>query len=120
MVVLMKPLKLPLLISLTLLAQQPDERKPERTISILAERFTYNPSRITVKQGQLVEFVLESDDTDHGFKVPSAGIDVAIPPVGKGEVRVRFLARDKGTFEFECSRACGAGHHLMRGAIIVK
>jgi cytochrome c oxidase subunit 2 len=120
MVVLMKTLKLLLPIGIVLLAQQPAERKPDRTISILAERFTYNPSRINLKQGQLVEFILESDDTDHGFKVPSSGIDVAIPPAGKGEARVRFLARDKGTFDFECSRACGAGHHLMRGAIIVK
>jgi len=120
MVVLMKLLKLLVPVGIVLLAQQPSERKPDRTISILAERFTYNPSRINLKQGQLVEFVLESDDTDHGFRVPSAGIDVAIPPSGKGEVRVRFLARDKGTFDFECSRACGAGHHLMRGAIVVK
>jgi heme/copper-type cytochrome/quinol oxidase subunit 2 len=73
-----------------------------------------------VKQGELVEFVLSSDDTDHGFRIPSAGIDVAIPQQGLGEVRVRFLAREKGTFGFECSRACGAGHHLMRGALVVK
>ena len=58
--------------------------------------------------------------TDHGFKIPGAGIDVAIPPAGKGAVRVRFIAREKGTYEFECSRACGAGHHLMRGAVVVK
>jgi cytochrome c oxidase subunit 2 len=94
--------------------------KPDRVVNILAERFTYNPSRITVKQGELVEFVLSSDDTDHGFRIPSAGIDVAIPQQGLGEVRVRFIAKEKGTFGFECSRACGAGHHLMRGTLVVR
>ena len=115
----MKALKMLLLVGLVF-GQEPAARKPDRVISILAERFTYNPSKITVKQGQLVEFVLESDDTDHGFKIPGAGIDVAIPPAGKGAVRIRFIAREKGTYEFECSRACGAGHHLMRGAVVVK
>ena len=119
MVVLMKALKMLMVVGL-LFGQESGERKPDRVISILAERFTYNPSKITVKQGQLVEFVLESDDTDHGFKIPGAGIDVAIPPAGKGAVRVRFIAREKGIYEFECSRACGAGHHLMRGRVIVK
>ena len=94
--------------------------KPDRVVNILAERFTYNPSKITVRQGQLVEFVLTSDDTDHGFKIVAAGIDVAIPQQGMGEVRVRFVAEEKGTFPFECSRACGAGHHLMRGTLVVR
>ena len=119
MVVLMRVLKVLLAVGL-MFAQDAAERKPDRVISILAERFTYNPSKITVKQGQLVEFILESDDTDHGFKIPGTGIDVAIPPAGKGAVRVRFIAREKGTYNFECSRACGAGHHLMRGAVVVK
>ena len=35
----------------------------------------------------MVEFVLTSDDTDHGFRIGVAGIDVAIPQQGKGEVR---------------------------------
>jgi len=101
-------------------AQNDAERKPDRVISISAERFTFNPSKVTVKQGELVEFVLTSEDTDHGFRVPGAGIDVAIPPLGRGEARVRFIAREKGKFVFECSRPCGAGHNLMRGTIEVK
>ena len=96
------------------------DRKPDRTVSINAERFVFNPSKITVKQGDLIEFVLTSDDTDHGFRIPSAGINVAIPQSGKGEARVRFIARQKGRFVFECSRPCGAGHNLMRGEIVVK
>ena len=97
-----------------------DQPKPDRVINIVAERFTFNPSRITVKQGQVIEFVLTSDDTDHGFKIPAAGIDTAIPQSGKGELRIRFVANEKGKFAFECSRPCGAGHNLMRGEIIVK
>ncbi len=101
-------------------AAQSGERKPDRVITITAERFTFSPSRIGVKKGQLIEFVLVSDDTDHGFKIPSAGIDIAIPPQGRSEARVRFIAREKGRFVFECSRPCGAGHNLMRGYIEVK
>jgi cytochrome c oxidase subunit 2 len=89
-------------------------------VTITAERFTFSPSKVVLKQGQLVEFVLVSEDTDHGFRIPSAGIDVAIPPQGRGEAKVRFIAREKGRFVFECSRPCGAGHNLMRGHIEVK
>jgi len=107
-------------LSVWAFGQAPPERKPDRVISIVAERFTFNPSRLTVKQGELIEFVLTSDDTDHGFRIPIAGIDVAIPQSNKGDVRVRFIAREKGSFAFECSRPCGAGHNLMRGTIVVK
>jgi cytochrome c oxidase subunit 2 len=97
-----------------------DAPKPNRTVRITAERYTYSPSRITVKQGDVVEFIVSSDDTDHGFKIPSAGVDAAIPQAGKGELRVVFIAREKGKFAFECSRPCGAGHNLMRGEIVVR
>jgi cytochrome c oxidase subunit 2 len=109
-----------MLLSVLAFGQAPADRKADRVISISAERFTFNPSRVTVKQGELIEFVLTSDDTDHGFRIPIAGIDVAIPQSGKGEARVRFIAKEKGSFAFECSRPCGAGHNLMRGTIVVK
>lgn len=104
------------------LAPQSDDanKKPDRVVSIVAERFTFSPSRVRIKQGELVEFVLTSEDTDHGFRIPGSGIDAAIPPQGRGEVRVRFIANQKGEFVFECSRPCGAGHNLMRGTIEVK
>jgi cytochrome c oxidase subunit II len=119
MVVLMKFLGF-LLLCASAFGQEQTERKPDRVISIVAERFTFNPSRITVKQGELIEFVVTSDDTGHGFRIPSARMDVAIPQSGKGEARLRFVAKEKGRVVFECSRPCGAGHNLMRGTIIVK
>ena len=108
------------LLCASIFGQEQAVRKADRVISIVAERFTFSPSKIIVKRGELIEFVLTSDDTDHGFRIPSAGIDVAIPQSNKGEARVRFIAKEKGTFAFECSRPCGAGHNLMRGTITVK
>lgn len=120
MVVLMGIRFLATLLLLPLAFGQSSPRQPDRRVAIVAERFAFSPSRITVKQGELIEFIISSDDTDHGFRIPAAGIDVAIPQQGKGEVRVVFLAKEKGNFVFECSRPCGAGHNLMRGTITVK
>jgi cytochrome c oxidase subunit 2 len=111
---------LALLFLLGAFEQTPADRKPDRVVHVIAERFVYNPSRITVRQGELVEIVLASDDTDHGFRIAGTGIDVAIPQAGKGEARVRFIAHEKGQFVYECSRPCGAGHNLMRGILVVQ
>jgi len=109
-----------LLCALLLAAQEEPTKKPDRTISITAERFSFTPSRIKLKRGQDVEFVLTSEDTDHGFRIGAANIDATIPQQGKGELRIRFVARERGKYIFECSRPCGAGHNLMRGMIIVE
>lgn len=121
MVVLMKCLAIcALLLTLPAFAQQGDAARPRKVVRIIAERFTFSPSRIKVKQGTEVELTISSDDTDHGFRIPSANIDAAVPQQGKGELTVRFIATKKGKYVFECSRACGAGHNLMRGFIIVE
>jgi cytochrome c oxidase subunit 2 len=116
----MKKIICALAFTLPLLAVDPPKQKPDKVISISAERFSFSPSRIKVKQGALIELVVTSEDTDHGFRIPAAGIDAAVPQQGKGELRVRFLAREKGEFAFECSRPCGAGHNMMRGVIVVE
>ena len=91
-----------------------------RVVNILAERFFFVPSRFRVNPGELVELRIRSADTNHGFRIRKAGINVVVPKRGKGEVRVRFRADKKGSYAFECSKACGAGHNMMRGAIVVK
>jgi cytochrome c oxidase subunit II len=94
--------------------------RPRKVVRITAERFTFSPSRIKVKQGTEVELAVTSEDTGHGFRIPAAQIDAVVPQMGKGELKVRFLAHKKGRYVFECSRPCGAGHNLMRGFIIVE
>ena len=92
-----------------------------RVIHIAAERFAFTPSEITVDEGSVVELRLTSDDTDHGFRVYGLGDpNVVIPKRGRGDVRITIEAKEAGSYRFECSHVCGAGHGFMRGVIRVK
>ena len=91
-----------------------------RVVNMVAERFFFVPSRIKVKPGTKVELRIRSADTNHGFRIRKAGINVVVPKRGAGEAKVVFHATKKGRYDFECSKACGAGHTTMRGTIIVK
>jgi cytochrome c oxidase subunit 2 len=96
------------------------ERPPDRRIEIVAERFSYTPSRIRVPRGTTVELVLTSEDTYHGFFMAQFGINLMILPPGKDEATVRITFAEAGEYVFECSRPCGAGHNTMRGVFVVE
>jgi heme/copper-type cytochrome/quinol oxidase subunit 2 len=96
------------------------ERPPDRRVEIVGERFSYTPSRIRVRAGTTVEFVLTSEDTYHGFFMADFNVNLMIPPLGKGEATVRVTFTQPGEYVFECSRPCGAGHNAMRGVVIVE
>jgi cytochrome c oxidase subunit 2 len=98
-------------------AQSQDPER--RVIRISAERFVFTPSRVTLEVGEEVELRVESDDTAHGFRLVGTDTDVVVPKRGAGEASVIFKATTPGRVTFECSRLCGAGHHFMRGEIVV-
>jgi cytochrome c oxidase subunit 2 len=89
-----------------------------QVVQIVAERFTFTPSRIEVPVGTTVEIHVRSEDTDHGFHIVG-GRNVIIPKRRLGEAVVVFEADEPGTYRFECSKLCGAGHNFMKGEIIV-
>lgn len=92
-----------------------------RIIHVTAERFAFVPSEITIDEGTRVELRISSDDTAHGFRLVGPGeIDVEIPKRGRGDIRVTLDAPAPGTYAFECSRVCGAGHGFMRGTLRVR
>ncbi len=97
-----------------------EEASEIEKIRIIAERFSFTPSRIKLKEGERVEFELVSEDTFHGFRIPAANLEATIPARGRGVLTVLFNANKKGAYPFECSRPCGAGHTMMRGIIIVE
>lgn len=91
-----------------------------RKVSVEAERFSFTPSRIRVAVGEEIEIHLRSADTAHGFEVDGTDINVTIPKRGRGEYVVTFKGEKPGRYIFECNRMCGAGHHFMRGEIVVE
>ena len=90
------------------------------TIDILAERFRFTPDEIRVRRGTTVQLRLESDDTDHGFRIVGTDIDRIIPKRGRGAMTVTFTPEHAGRYVFECSKVCGAGHEFMHGVLIVE
>jgi cytochrome c oxidase subunit 2 len=91
----------------------------KRAVRITAERFAFTPSEVTVPEGTTIEFQLRSEDTAHGFRILGQGVDLAIPKRGRGDATVTFTPPQPGSYVFECSRMCGAGHSFMRGVIRV-
>jgi cytochrome c oxidase subunit II len=91
-----------------------------KTIDMVAERFLFIPSEVTVDAGTTLELRLSSEDTDHGFRIIGTDVHVVIPKRGRGEVVAVFEAKEPGHYTFECSQICGAGHSFMRGTIRVR
>lgn len=91
-----------------------------RVIEITAERFEFWPSEITVAEGERIELQVRSDDTLHGFRLVGTGVNLVIPKRGKGFAKATLDGLAAGRYTFECSRMCGAGHHFMRGELIVR
>ena len=80
-------------------------------ITIHARRYQFQPSQITLKQGETVRLLFIADDAPHGITVKALGLDFELP---------RHKAREKvltpptvGDFAGECSRYCGNGHDRM-------
>ena len=91
-----------------------------RVVRVSAERFAFTPSRIVVDAGEEIEMRVSSDDTAHGFRIAGTSVNVVIPKRGRGEMSVTFRAPEPGRYVFECTRMCGAGHHFMRGELLVR
>ena len=76
-------------------AAQAATAKPDRVISIIGGALRVQPSKIKREAGTLIEFVLTSDDTDHGFRIPGAGDRRRDSANRAGEARVRFVGEER-------------------------
>ena len=83
-----------------------------RHIDIVAQRFYFTPSEITLKKGQPVILALTSKDVQHGLKLDAFN-QVLIAKKGASN-QVEFTPTEVGTFIAQCASFCGAGHGSMK------
>lgn len=91
-----------------------------RVIDITAERFEFWPPEVTMTEGEVIELRVRSEDTIHGFRLVGTSTNLIVPKRGKGIATATLSGLQPGRYTFECSRMCGAGHHFMRGSLIVR
>lgn len=82
-----------------------------RRIEVVAKRFAYTPSEITLKKGEPVVLVLRSEDVPHGVKFKELNLQTEIGKGGASELA--FTPTQAGDFVGHCSHFCGSGHGAM-------
>lgn len=92
---------------------------PGSTVYILAQQFAFVPSTVRLVFGGNYEFIFFSSDVYHGASlIQSGSSNSVLPPNMTAKVSIR--ATQLGEIQLLCNEYCGAGHHLMKGKIIVE
>ena len=89
-----------------------------RTIEVVANRFSFEPARIEVTEGERVRLVVKSADGVHGVEIKKFKVNKKVPR-GGDPVTIEFVAAAVGEFPILCSEYCGNGHDDMKGLLIV-
>ena len=88
-----------------------------KVIRIVAQRFVFTPSEITLRKGETVTLEFVTRDILMGFNAPDFQARSDIVP---GQTaRVTLTPAKTGTFPFLCDVFCGSGHENMNGVIKV-
>ena len=89
-----------------------------RTIEVVAKRFTFEPARIEVTEGERVTLIVKSGDGVHGVEIKKFKVNKKVPRGGE-PVTIEFVAATAGEFPILCSEFCGDGHEDMKGMLVV-
>jgi plastocyanin len=105
----------------------------ERSFTIIARQYAYDPPVIRVNRGDTLRLRFASLDVVHGFYLEGHDLDVSITPMRTAvekrkpsdpdfleQVEEVVLKADRtGKFRYRCSRTCGFMHPFMLGEMIV-
>jgi heme/copper-type cytochrome/quinol oxidase subunit 2 len=88
-----------------------------RPYVVTAKRYTFEPLRIEVRQGDLVRIELHTADIAHSLTIDDYRISKRVGP--GHPVTFEFRAERAGTFPFYCDLKNEDGCRAMRGELVV-
>jgi cytochrome c oxidase subunit 2 len=95
------------------------EPLPAKSFDVVASRYKFEPARLEVTEGDLVEIKVKSSDVEHGIGIKAFKVKKLVPKGGE-VVTVRFVADKAGEYDVTCSEYCGKGHRSMKAKLVVK
>ena len=81
------------------------------------KRFSFEPARVEVTEGERVRLVVTSGDGVHGIEIKKFKVNKKVPARRRGHDRIRRLGGRE--FPILCSEYCGDGHEDMKGMLVV-
>jgi len=110
---------LPLIALLAAAAFAAQEQGPAvRHIRVTAARYKFDPPRIEVNEGDLVQVEMRTLDIAHSWTVDAYRIAKRAAP--NHPVAFEFRADKAGTFPYYCNLQIDDGCRQMRGELVVK
>lgn len=87
-------------------------KEADKKITVSNKGFTFNPSTITAKEGDVIELTFKNTGGMHNITIDE--FNAATKTIQSGqEDTIQFTANKKGTFEFYCS----VGNHRAMGMV---
>lgn len=102
---------------LTMLSHGVDARTPQSRIEVVAKRFEFTPSEITLKKGVPTTLVFRSEDVEHSIVIKELNVRADIPK--NKQTEIQLAPQTAGTFVGKCGHFCGSGHGRMKFTVHV-
>jgi cytochrome c oxidase subunit 2 len=99
-------------LTLAMLSFAAQARTSAQRIEIVAKRFEFTPSEITLKKGVPTVLVFRSDDVQHSIVINELSVKTDIRKNKTSEVELS--PQKAGTFIGKCGHFCGSGHGRMK------
>ncbi len=102
-----------------LTATAAQEQAPtERQFTVTARRYTFDPPKIEVNQGDVLRITLTTADIPHSFTIDDYRIAKRVSP--GHPITFEFRADKAGTFPYYCNLTIEEGCKKMKGELVVK